>query len=363
MMQARGALLVLAIVAALLGAPRSVTAASNILTPLAASPSSGTVTTAFTLRVAYDGRFAALAVTAGVAGRTLPMALVSGSLSTGTWSVTTLLPAGSWTVTYRATTAQGSAPTATGSSLSVAGAVTATPAPPPPSGGGPPIDDEGTGVDPIASPGSPPPAAPASQTPTTAGMTPEPAIASPGSSPHGSVPGTGVHGPPVGGPTTGGSGAAPGSAAAYPSTGAAGAPTEGGTDDDPGDGRAAPSSGTSSNEPDPSALDPDRLVTDVLATGLVAVAGIAVGGTAFLLVTRRRSPRRIVVEGSVVPSPAPAPEPDRTAELLDRRALRRARMVLDEDLIVASLVAEPPDSSDGQAAAPAAGTRPRRRRA
>jgi hypothetical protein len=359
-MRVRGAILVLAIAAALLGAPRSASAAGNTLTPLAASPSSGTVTTLFTLRAAYDGRFDALAVTADVAGRTLAMALASGTRSSGTWSVTTLLPPGSWTVTCRATTAQGGAPVATGSSLSVAGVVTATPAPTPPPGGGPPLDEEGTGVDPIASPGSPPPAAPASQTPTTAGMTPEPAVASSAPSPAGSVPGTGVHGTPAGGPATGGSGGVPGSAGAAPSTGAAGAPTQGGTADEPGDGRAVPSSGTSSDAPDPAIGDPDRLVTDVLAAGLVAVAGIAVGGTALLLLTRRRAPPRFVVEGSVVPKPAPAPEPDRTAELLDRRALRRAHMVLEEDPIVASLVGEQPASPDVQPATRV--RRPRSRR-
>lgn len=362
-MRVRGALIVLAIVAALLGPPRSASAASNTLTPLAATPGSGTVTTVFTLRAAYDGRFDALAITAGVAGRTLPMALASGTPASGTWSVTTLLPAGSWTVTYRATTAQGSAPIATGSSLSVAGIVTATPAPTPPPAGGPPLDDEGTGLDPVASPGSPPPAAPASQTPTTAGMTPEPAAASPVSSPSGSLPGAGVHGAPAGGPTSGGSSGVPGSAGAHPSIGPAGAPTERGSDAGPGDGRAVPSNGGSSEAPDPAAGAPDRLVTDVLATGLVAVAGIAVGGTALLLLTRRRPAPRFVVEGSVVPTPVPAAEPDRTAELLDRRARRRAHLVLEEDPIVASLVPEPPGPASTDVPSPARRPRPRRPRA
>ena len=361
-MRVRGGLLVLAIAAALLGAPRSAAAASNTLTPLAASPSSGTVTTAFTLRAVYDGRFDALAVSAGVAGRNLPMVLTSGTSSRGTWSVTTSLPPGTWTVTYRATTVQGGAPVATGSSLSVAGVVTATSPPTPPPGGGPPIDDEGSGLDPIASPGSPAPAAPASQNPSTAGMTPEPAVASPGSSPAGSVPGTGVHGTPAGGPTTGGSGGAAASPGADPSDGAAGSPTQGGTRDEPADGRAVPSTGSSTDAPSPAAGEPDRLVTDVLTTGLVAVAGIAIGGTAFLLITRRRPPQRYVVESSADPAPARAPEPDPTAELLDRRALRRAHVVLDEDPIVASLVREP-DNPGPPATTPKRAARPRRPRA
>ena len=51
------ALVIVAIVAALWGAPSSVSAAANQLSSPQASPGSGSVTTVFTFRVRYDGAF------------------------------------------------------------------------------------------------------------------------------------------------------------------------------------------------------------------------------------------------------------------------------------------------------------------
>src|SRR5699024_4257574 len=84
-MRLRRGLFVLAIVAALWGAPSSVSAAVNDLSSPQVSPTSGSVTTVFTFRVRYDGGFPAASVTVTVAGLTIPMILESGSLTAGTW--------------------------------------------------------------------------------------------------------------------------------------------------------------------------------------------------------------------------------------------------------------------------------------
>ncbi|MDQ2673199.1 MAG: hypothetical protein M3Y40_00915, partial [Chloroflexota bacterium] len=112
---------VLAAIAALLWAPSLASAAGNSLVSPSVSPASGTITTVFTLHVTYDGRFPASTVSVSVAGLALPMARVSGTASEGTWSVSTLLPAGTWTPTFTSSALQGNAASAVGPAISVVG--------------------------------------------------------------------------------------------------------------------------------------------------------------------------------------------------------------------------------------------------
>ncbi len=131
-MKRRFSLIVLAAtVAALLGAPSAVFGASTTLSAGTVSPGSGTTTTSFVFSVRYDGggKFKASAVCASVAGKTLTLGLASGTALLGTYRGVSRLPAGSWTVTFSASTSQGPAPSSlAGPSVSVAGP-TPTPLP------------------------------------------------------------------------------------------------------------------------------------------------------------------------------------------------------------------------------------------
>ncbi|HEX2194944.1 MAG TPA: hypothetical protein VHK63_08340, partial [Candidatus Limnocylindria bacterium] len=98
----------------------------------AASPRSGTTATHFQLSVRYvsPGGNPAKAVTAQAGPVTVDLALATGTPLDGTWSGVTLLPAGTWPVSFAASAARGPDPTLVGPSLAVAAPATvATPAP------------------------------------------------------------------------------------------------------------------------------------------------------------------------------------------------------------------------------------------
>ncbi len=120
----RRAALCMAFRAALLGAPSAVLAAlPNQLAEPQASPTSGTTLTPFQLSVRYvaaDGD-PALGVSAQVGPLDIPLHLSSGTPLDGTWSVTTLLPLGSWPLQFHATVGQGPTPSLAGPSLLVEG--------------------------------------------------------------------------------------------------------------------------------------------------------------------------------------------------------------------------------------------------
>jgi len=76
-----------------------VQAARNTLSNPTVSPPSGIPSTTFTYTVQYEG--APASVAASVADRTIPMSVVSGSSSNGTFAMSTTLPVGSWQVTFK----------------------------------------------------------------------------------------------------------------------------------------------------------------------------------------------------------------------------------------------------------------------
>jgi hypothetical protein len=328
-MAARG-LLVLAMIAALLGAPSVASAAANVLVSAQVSPSTGTIETEFTLAVTYDGKSDALAVRVSVAGRVLDMGLVSGTPTAGTWRVRTTLPAGTWPVVFTAVVERGNPPTLAGLTLTVIGLDT----PPPTIDATEPADTQPNG--PTGGPDQPaggtdtPPAPDEPAAPVEEGTTSD----SPAALPASTTPRV----------------APQGTAAALGTT--VTAAVEEGEHETPAE-QAAPAANAPSGRPAPAADDetagePDRtsgvdeedgLLSMVLLIGLAGVAAVAVGGTALLLATRRR-------ERPADGPPAPmADARDRTAvpgeggvsEMADRQALRRARLRMTDDPIMTAL--------------------------
>lgn len=114
------ALLVLAVVTVLWGAPPAASAAGNTLDAPAATPTTGTTLTPFTLRVSYSGS-PAISVSVSVGGRTISMVLTAGSATQGTWSTTATLPEGNWPTTFRAETSKGRDPSMDGPTIDVDG--------------------------------------------------------------------------------------------------------------------------------------------------------------------------------------------------------------------------------------------------
>lgn len=107
----------------------SAAAAGAKLTGGAVTPKTGTTATIFQFAVHFVGTSTdqAVAVSASVAGRAVPLFLSSGTERNGTWTGSSTLPAGSWTVTYQSTTTG-----LTNPSFVVPGqVVVTTPTPPP----------------------------------------------------------------------------------------------------------------------------------------------------------------------------------------------------------------------------------------
>jgi hypothetical protein len=338
---ARRGLLVLAVIAALLGAPQVASAAANALRSPSATPTSGTTETVFLLGVDYDGQFPATGVTAVVGTRALAMSLVAGSAFSGTWRAATTLPAGTWPVLYSAVVLQGNAPSLSGLTLTVYAAATepATPVPTsasnprteaggeaPTSGGGGSTPAPAPAQAPAASapapspdPAPPPPAAPGNRDPSPAGE------AAPGEPIEAAAPSAAPA-------PAGDDGVQPepkpaGEAASTPS-GAPGTAGAAGTAEPPRDGVMA---GTHAPRPADEAAGPvpedDDLLGSALLLGLSGLAATALVGSAFLVVGRRRRT-------------AEAPDAPVTADarVTARRARRVARAArLDDDPILASL--------------------------
>jgi hypothetical protein len=319
---------VLAAVAALLWAPSLASAAGNSLVSPSVSPSSGTITTVFTVRVDYDGKFPASTVSVSVGALELPMARVGGTATEGTWSVRTLLPAGTWTPAFSSTSQRGNAAVIAGPSVTVTGAVAPTPAP---TVSGPSPDnrevDAGDPVLPAQPAGSQEPAvAPAERNSETA----PPAESDPAAST-------------TADPSTGGGHGGGGTSVPVGPSAPAGSTfdDDGGTDpavasppDAPraeasGEPRAAPTSSSIAGGQPPGIHVEDGLLKAVLLIGLSGVAAVALIGTALLIVGRRRAAN----EGS----PPAAGELADTETLLERRTLRRAKVRLMDDPITTAL--------------------------
>jgi hypothetical protein len=334
-MRLRG-VLVLAVLAALLGAPTIASAAINTLHSPLLSPSSGTPTTMFLLRVSYSGSFPAMSVDAVVAGATLPMMRMSGTAESGAWQASTTLPAGTWPIVFTATTSRGNSPVLPGGSLAVS--VPATQPTPAPSAQRTPQDslDSTDAVTPRASAPAAEPAPAQSDAPADDAGDEIPAAPSTTPTPGTGMPATaGGPGEPEAGNAPAGtdSGEEP-AADDEPTPAASGSddagvwpsPRAGSTDGPRGDG--APAEDDTAPAGEPAVHDGVGGVTaEVIAAwgALVAVAG---GLIAVVILRRRRRES---------PEAASISAADETDALLRRRALRRARTVIPDDPIVASL--------------------------
>lgn len=338
---ARG-LVALAMLAALLGAPRPTSAAVNDFTEARVSPTAGTVATLFVLRVSYEGNFPATAVTVSVAGITRPMALEHGSFSDGTWALATTLPAGTWTPTFSASVLRGPSPTRVGPSISVTEQTVVAPSAPPSTaattprspesvdpGGEQPASADASNVAPAATPQEAPAEAPAAEAPGSTSPT------SPTGAPAVSAPRPASGDP--GGGTTGDAAAA--SPTERPAPESAEAPVAGGPTPDPdgeGAARAADDAGARTSDRPAAPLGEAELLGTVLIIGLIGVAAVALLGTLLLAVGGRR---RDAEEPATLVTGV-APEVTATDDLLTRRTLERARMRLVDDPIVSALGVE-----------------------
>lgn len=333
--------IVLAVVAALWGAPPSVSAAVNELTSPEVTPSTGGATTTFTFRVRYEGGFQANSVGVTVAGLTVPMTLASGSRTAGWWRGSSPLPIGAWSTIFHASVVQGPAPMLAGPIVVVASAVpsptSSSPSGPSPGGATPesaPADDlDGATAPPAAPAPSPEEAAAtdaAAASPAPAAPDPDPAPASSGAVAPSD--GGGVNAP--------GPGGADGSPAGGGGTGTGG----GSGDGEPPQENGAPASPTSPSPAtgvDPALVQPasdtdeppeDRarareMVSDLLLFGLAGVASVAIIGTLLLVAGRRREPEGATAVGS----------PSAADGALLRRVARSGRAQAADDPIIAAL--------------------------
>jgi hypothetical protein len=338
---ARRGFLVLAVIAALLGAPQVAFAAANALGSPSATPATGSTETVFVLRVEYDGQFPATGVTAVVGTRTLPMSLVAGSPTSGTWSAATTLPAGTWPVRYSALVLQGNAPSLSGPTLTVYPAAGPPSTPVPTSVSNP--RTRADGETPTSGGGGSTPAPAPVQAPASSASAPSPNAAPPPPTATGdrdpSPAGEAAPGEPIGAPApsaapapAGGDGAQPEPTPAGEAAGTPGRPpgTDGaaGTADPARDGVMA---GTHAPRPADEAAGPvsadDDLPAAVLLLGLSGVAAMALVGSALMVLARRR--RAAEAPDATVTADAP---------MISRRAKRLARAAtLDDDPILASL--------------------------
>jgi hypothetical protein len=318
----------LAILTALVMAPSSASAAApNELVDAIVAPISGEASTPFVLAVRYHSPAGdpAQAVTASVAGVTVPLALLTGTLTDGTWQTTLLLPPGSWSVTYRAATATGSPPVAEVGPVTVVGD---GPAPADvPASGPPSVSDGSTG----GSTSEPAPRATATPVPSRR-------------------------------PAAQGSAARP---TAKPEPAVTLGKTDQGKHERPRPRRSteprtsappqsAPVAESKTNPPaDEEPQDPGSLWI-VLLGAAVAVGAVAIFGTAWLLWGGRRE-RETVVED------AEGREHDMAVQAIptiEQRAVRRARLRQAQDPILAGMGLE--DEATEASPTRPRGARPRR---
>lgn len=328
-MRMRG-LIVFATIAALLGAPSIASGAGNSLASPSATPNSGTTETVFIFRVAYDGQFSATAITLAVAGLQLPLTLVSGTPLVGTWIVSTTLPPGTWTPTYTATALRGNTASVTGAPITVAG-LTGTP--PTPSATGSTASPPGSGdeVD-SGQPYDPgdqaPDPAPADDVDASASPPADGAPASPDPS---SADGPGGPGGGTDGPSTTTSSPAPDGAGEDGDAPAAPAAPD--PESDPSAAsRIAPAADRPDQGDEPRTGSRDGMLGLVLMVGLSGVAAVAIIGTALLVIGRRRSE-----EPEAASAPDGSAEAADTETLLQRRIVRRSKIRLADDPIVAAM--------------------------
>lgn len=306
-MSGRRVFVLLAIMAALVWAPSSVSAASpNQLSQASVSPLSGAWSTPFVVTVRYrspDGN-PATAVSISAGGQVTAMTLVAGTATDGIWSGTATLPPGDWDITVQASVAKGSQPSLVAGTVSVAGAT----GPPPSSDGSIPSSVAGPAG---ASGGTSSSAAPKpAATPVPAVLaTPAPARASTAAAP--SQPAT-----------------RPVPEAAAPAgpvrRGTAPARSSRPNPADSSEGAQRSASATPSSASTPSNRDVGDLSLFMLI-GTLAVAGVALVGSVWIFLAGRREHQAAIDPGVS------------SAAAVDQRALRRARLRSTEDPILAAM--------------------------
>lgn len=327
---------VLAIVAALWGAPPSVSAAVNELTSPQVTPSTGGVTTTFIFRVRYEGGFRATSVGVTVAGLTIPMSLESGSGTAGWWRGSSRLPIGAWSTVFRAGVVKGPAPTLAGPIVVVASTAPSptSGSPAAPSPGVTPATVPADGADGATAPAAAPaPSADQAATPDAAAVAPAQAAPEPDPAPA----------------SAGGLGPSDGGTVNAPDPGAAGGSPAGGAGTGTGGGEppseeGAPGSLTGpspATRVHPALVQPasdtaeapeDRArareqVSGLLLFGLVGVASLAIVGTLLFVAGRRREPEEATAVGSS----------SAADDALLRRVARAGRAQAADDPIVAAL--------------------------
>ncbi|HEX6210955.1 MAG TPA: hypothetical protein VF136_09265 [Methylomirabilota bacterium] len=337
-----------------MGAPSSLLAAPpNQLSEPGASPMTGGTLTTFVLSVRYTstGGNPAQAVVAEVGPLSVGLSLVSGSATDGVWRGVSLLPAGTWQVTFRAEVDNGPQPTLAGPTLTVAAAPGPTPTPSSPN-----VRPVPTEAQPTATPALNPQATPASTSP------------SPDAGPAGSAEASSAASER---PAPKGEPSAPSparSADSRPVTAATAAPGGEGTNTDPSpdsgegpaDGAPLGSTGGSPRASDtPAGLlegDPGGPGSGdlLLVLGVVlGVATVALLGTGWMLAARSRDDEPEPAAASTGQGRRPAAATGRAAEIEERRARRRAQRLPGHDPVLAALGLDADDEAD-------AGLAPRR---
>ncbi len=355
----------LAIAAALLWAPLTVSAGSeNTLWGAAVSPPSGTTATAFVLSVRYQGPTGATAgaITATVAGRSLPMRLVAGSATDGSWAASATLPAGAWTTRFVAAAPSGADSTLTGPSVTVVDAAPASAAPtaflsPLPAVKASPGDSSLPVAEP--QPSAPTPAAAPAATASPASIDATAATASPASTarPADAAPATSTPAtrPTAAAQATGGAaGAGASGVTGSPDTAARSpAPSGGGANAVP---RASPAAtGAAEGQRARDAAAPG--LTPTMLAALFAMTFLAAVGVAFILLAARR--RSAETASVVSPRREPRREPGLTSSMeamLAERAARRGRIRAVDDPILRGMGLD----QDGEPRAGRPGEPPRR---
>lgn len=168
------ALLALALLLAL--APPTLAAPGNQLSQGSVNPLNGTTANSFVFTVRYTSAqgHPAITVSATVASFTVPMSLIAGTASDGTFQGNSNLPPGSWQVTFLADAQKGFDPSLAGPTVAVTLAPPPTPAPtPPPTPAPTPVPT------PPPTPAPTPPPTPVPTPPPTPAPTPPPAPVAP----------------------------------------------------------------------------------------------------------------------------------------------------------------------------------------
>jgi hypothetical protein len=313
-MSARRAATIMAMLAALVVAPSSVFAAAPELRSAAVAPPAGTTVTLFVLSVDYrSSGNPAKGITAMVGDKTITLSLSSGGLTNGTWTGSTTLPAGSWTVTFRAVASKSVQPIfATFGPVSVAQVVSqASPAP-------------------VSS--RPPSDAAASDDATPTRTTEPKPQASVDATASGAAAGAGGTGQPSSGavPSGAASTASDPSSPRSPGRGGARARSPRAQPSSSPDGAAAPGQPGADGSDGQGAGQ--ELVSLVLMFGIAGVAAVALLGAVWILIASRRDRGQPSVALATTIDPALSAIPS-----VEQRALRRARLRPSDDPILAAL--------------------------